>query len=90
MPFEPGKSGNPSGRPKGQQNRTTEQIRDTFLSFINDNMSGLQESFDKLEPKDKLQFIEKIAKLILPRPLNELERLPEDQFQELIGRLQNN
>lgn len=89
MVFKPGTSGNPSGRPKGSPNRNTEQIRERLQQFIDDNLETLQQDFDKLEPKDRISFLEKMLKHILPAPLNELEKLSEEQLQELIKRLKS-
>jgi hypothetical protein len=80
---------NPNGRPKGKPNRTTDELRGLFQSFIESNIETLQTDFDKLEPKDRLSFMERIAKLVLPAPLNELQRLTDDQLNELIYKLKN-
>lgn len=64
--FIKGQSGNPKGRPKGKPNKTTDQLRGVFQSFIESNIHTMQDSFDQLEPKDQLYFIERLARLVLP------------------------
>lgn len=55
------------GRKKGIPNKTTEELRDTVQAFIENNIDGIQENFDLLEPKEKLLFIEKMLNYSLPR-----------------------
>ena len=87
MPFKTGISGNPNGRPKGSPNKTTDEIRTMLQDFISDNLETLQADFEALEPKDRLTFIERLFKYILPAPLNELERVTDDQLDEIINKL---
>ncbi len=81
---------NIKGRPKGAKNRTTEQLRQLLLDFVNDNIEDLQASFDKLDHKDKLIFLERILKYVLPSPINELEKLTDEQLDEIIRKLKSN
>jgi hypothetical protein len=78
------------GRKQGTANRSTDELRNLLQSFIDDNMETLQADFDKLEPKDRLNFIERLFKHVLPAPLHELERLTDEQLDELITRLKKN
>ncbi len=80
---------NPNGRPKGKPNRSTDELRTLLHDFIDSNMESLQQNFDQLEPKDRLNFIERLLKHILPAPLQELERLTDEQLDELINRLKS-
>jgi len=78
---------NPNGRPKGTPNKSTDELRTLLQNFIDDNMETLQADFDKLEPKDRLNFIDRLLKHVMPAPLQELERLTDEQLDELITRL---
>lgn len=89
MGLNKGQTNNPNGRPKGSRNRTTEELRKIFISFLEHNIDEIQSSFDELDAKNKLMFIEKVARLVIPAPLPEIERMPEDQFNLLIRRLKN-
>lgn len=67
MPFEPGHSGNKGGRPAGSSNNATAELRAFIQNFINSNIDKIQVDFDDLEPKERLAFIEKLLKYVLPR-----------------------
>jgi hypothetical protein len=78
---------NKTGRPKGAPNKTTEEIRGVFQSFLEANLDKLQTDFDQLEPKDRLSFIERVAKMILPPPVDPLEAMTDEQLKQLHDRL---
>ena len=80
---------NRSGRPKGSPNKNTDEIRTMLQNFVSDNIERLQADFDELETKDRLHFFERLFKYILPAPLNELERLTDEQLDDIINRLKN-
>lgn len=75
------------GRKKGTPNRSTDELRNLLQSFIDTNMKTLQADYNKLEPKDRLNFINSLLRHVLPAPLQELERLTDEQLDELINRL---
>jgi hypothetical protein len=89
MPFKKGISGNPEGRKKGVANKSTEEIRSMLQLFIESNIETLQSCFDSLEPNQKLTFFNALLKHILPAPLHELEKLTDDQLDQLITKLKN-
>ena len=78
---------NRTGRKAGTPNKSTNELRLLVQDFIEHNWHTLQKSFDKLEDKDKLNFIEKLLKHTLPAPLTELERLTDEQLDALIHKL---
>lgn len=90
MGLQKGNTNNPNGRPKGKANRTTDELRSLLQNFIDANIETLQNDFDQLEVKDRLTFIERLLKHVLPAPLQELERLTDDQLDQLINRLKKN
>ena len=87
--FKPGTSGNPKGRRRGTPNKSTEELRELLKNFFELNFETLQSDFDKLEAKDRLFFMERLIRHILPNPLHELERLTDQQLDEIISRLKN-
>jgi len=89
MGLHKGTTNNPNGRPKGKPNKTTDELRVMVQNFIDDNLQTLQADFDKLESKDRLNFMERLLKHVLPAPLNELERLTPEQLTDLYNRLRN-
>ena len=78
---------NRSGRPKGKQNRTTEAIRAVLADFIADNLPDLQKQYDSLKPAEKLQFIDRLLKHVLPAPLPDYELMTPEQFEQYIQEL---
>lgn len=78
---------NPNGRPKGTPNKSTDELRTLLQSFIDTNIETMQADFDALEPKERLSFIDRLLKHVLPAPLQELARLTDEQLDELINRL---
>jgi len=89
MKFEPGndKRRNKAGRPKGKPNQSTDALRNAFRLFLSKNINKMQAAFDELEAWQKLQFIERVAKLILPAPIHPLEKLTDEQITDLINKL---
>jgi len=61
------KAGEKSKR-TGKYNKTTEEIRQKFSDFVNDNLDDIQIQYTKLKsPKDKLYFMIHIGEFVLPK-----------------------
>ena len=60
MPFKKGKSGNPTGRPKGSVSTTTKLIREHISQAINGNK--IMEMLDKID--SPTEYINAISKLL--------------------------
>ena len=87
--YKKGQSGNPDGRPKGTPNKATEELRKLVKQFVAGNWEDIQTQYDALEPKEKLMFMERLLKHVLPAPLHDLEKLTDQQLDELIQKLKN-
>lgn len=87
-----GVTNNPNGRPKGKPNKVTANLRSSIQFFLEKNWPKVQKEFDKMEPKDKLVFYDKMLAYSLPKlqatslSLN-FEELTEDELDEIINRL---
>ena len=84
------------GREKGTPNKTTGEMRELISAFLTNNWKGVQNDFDKLEPKDRLQFFERLLQYSLPKMQSvqhdfeleaKLERLSDNELDEVIGRI---
>ncbi len=80
---------NTAGRPKGSENRSNKAIRDALRAFITLNMDQLQKDFNALESWQRLTLFERLIKHVLPAPLQPIERLTEDEFNELVKRVKD-
>jgi hypothetical protein len=67
MGLKKGMINNPTGRPKGVQNRVTTEIKEVINQFINDNIGNLQNEFNNLESKDKLRFLIDLLPYVIPK-----------------------
>lgn len=94
MAFVKGVTGNPQGRPKGAQNKTNKQLRETIGDFLNKNFSKLVEDFEELPPKDRVKLYCDLLQYGLPKLQavqleTDFDRLPEDQLDYLLTKLSN-
>jgi hypothetical protein len=62
--FEKGKSGNPSGKPKGALNKVTNDIKETFNNLLNNNIDHVQSALDRLKEEDPKEFLNYLFKII--------------------------
>ena len=53
MPFEPGESGNPNGRPKGSQNKETRTLREKIDYLLEDQFEMILKDLENLKPKER-------------------------------------
>ncbi len=79
---------NRKGRPKGSQS-TTDEVRGWVTYLIERNWHKLENAIDGMSDEKAAYFIAQyLLKLKLPTPQDEITRLPDDQFQELIKQLE--
>lgn len=67
MGLPKGKTNNPNGRPKGSKNKASENLRKSVLDLLDENWDTIQRDLKKLEPKDRLGFLEKLLPYTLPK-----------------------
>jgi hypothetical protein len=80
---------NRAGRKKDVPNKSTEELRRLLHEFVSANIETLQADIDLLEPKDRLAFVERLLKHILPAPITSLDQLSETDLDILLKKLKN-
>jgi hypothetical protein len=48
-------------------NRVSQVVRESLIKFLEANIESVQESFDKLKPLEKLQFVANILPYVVPK-----------------------
>ena len=68
--WEKGKSGNPSGRPKGIVNNSTEKIKTAYAELIEGNLQNIQDWLNvtaERDPARALDFLIKLSPFVIPK-----------------------
>lgn len=64
--YKKGQSGNPTGRPKGTKNRTSEEMRLILKQIVDDNLEDLYADLKEMKPIPKAMILEKLIKYNIP------------------------
>ena len=65
--MEKGHTNNPNGRPKGKPNKITQDVRGWLSAVIDKNRKQMERDLKALEPKDRLQMLEKLMQYVVPK-----------------------
>lgn len=60
-----------NGKPKGAVNKTTKDIKEFIVSFLNDKAFEIPQIWDSMEDKDKATLYLHLLKIVMPKPLDE-------------------
>ena len=83
------------GRKKGSVNKVTADLREKIKMFIECNFDDIQTTYNQLEAKDKVNFIEKLFKYVCPTLSStdfktDFNQLSDDQLDAIINKLKSN
>jgi len=70
------------GKPKGAINRTTKDLKNFIVNFLNDKAFEIPLIWDSLEDKDKATLFLHLAKMVMPKIQEEQET--NEQFRPVI------
>jgi len=86
--FKKGESGNPQGRPPGTRSKSSEDIRAFLLKFLENNLDSLQETYDKLDAKDKVRLLSVVFRYTMTLPFNP-ENLSVENLEQILNYLKH-
>jgi hypothetical protein len=90
--MEKGHTNNPNGRPKGKPNKITQDTRAWLSSVIDKNRRQMERDLKALEPKERLQILERLMQYVIPKQQAtaaniDLNRMTDDQLTTVITEL---
>lgn len=80
------------GRQKGTPNKITASVKDWLSGLIDKNRKQIEKDIKQLEPKERLQVLEKLMQYVIPKQQAvsadvNIERLSDEQLDSLIEEL---
>jgi hypothetical protein len=75
------------GRKTGALNKTTVSLRSKVQLLIDDQWETIESDLKMLEPKERLSFLERLLKYVIPAPIPEPEEEKKDsksKFQTIV------
>lgn len=80
------------GRQKGTPNRVTRDLREWVARLIDDNRDQLEDDLQALDPKERLDVVEKYMQYVLPRRQAvradvSVDELSDEQIDAIVKRL---
>ena len=80
------------GRQKGTPNKVTASVKDWLSGLIDKNRKQIEKDIKQLEPKERLQVLEKLMQYVIPKQQAvsadvNIERLSDEQLDGLIEEL---
>lgn len=74
-----------AGRPKGTSNKTTKDVKNYIIKFLNDKAFELPSIWNSLEDKDRATLYLHLARLVMPKPTeNDLQNNEEKEAARIV------
>ena len=70
MGFKKGENGGSNGRPKGVQNKTTQEIKDAYKKLLHTNLDNMSQWLGDVaadDPQKALELMLKLSEYIIPK-----------------------
>lgn len=83
------------GRKKGTPNKSTSTIREWLTNLIGKNQRQMEKDLKALEPKERLQMLEKLMPYVLPKQASmtatvDYNKLSDSQLDMIVEELSKN
>lgn len=84
--------GRMGGRQKGTPNKVTASVKDWLSELIDKNRGQIEADIKGLEPKDRLQVLEKLMQYVVPKQqymngVVEFDKLTDEQLNEVVNEI---
>lgn len=84
--------GRMGGRQKGTPNKVTASVKDWVAQVIDKNRRQMEKDIKTLEPKDRLQMLEKLMQYVVPKQQAvsanvDFSKLSDEQLNNLVDEL---
>lgn len=82
------------GRQRGTPNKVTTSVKVWIAELIDKNRAQIEQDLMQVEPKERLQFVEKLFQYVIPKQQAisaevDVEQLTDSQLDELITNITN-
>ncbi len=84
--------GRMGGRAKGTPNKVNSSVKEWLAGLIDRNRSKVENDIDALEPRERLQILEKLMQYVIPKQQAvsasvDIETLSDEQVDAIVERL---
>ena len=67
MAFHKGKSGNPTGRPRGAKGKAPKSLQERVKLLVDKNLDQLQSDLEALTPAERVKALTRLIEFVLPK-----------------------